>query len=90
MTGRATPKYLDIPDYSFGPAHLAAHLAGHATYAATLGAAGDAWTGCKDYDDTSEAEIVQALAEAARKDIIASAILMPGGRAPARAPLATW
>lgn len=84
MTDRrdADRKYCDLENnYSFTPDHLAAHLAGTATYATTLGAAGAAWAGCKDYDSASEAEIVAALAHTDRRGITAAAIVMPGNRA---------
>jgi hypothetical protein len=71
-------KYSDIDAYSFTVEHLAAHLAGTATYAATLGAAGAAWAGCKDYDSADEAEILAALDQAQQKGIAAAAIVMPG------------
>lgn len=45
--------------------------------AGTLGVLGTARSGCKDYDDASEAEIVAALA-AATKDITAAAFLLLG------------
>jgi hypothetical protein len=79
MTGRADQanKYVDIPIYSFGRAHFAEHLAGRDTYAGTLGVMGTAWSGCKDYDDAGEAEIVAALA-AAGKGITAAAFLLLG------------
>src|SRR6266496_3351268 len=66
-------KYIDIPTYSFSRAHFAEHLAGRDTYAGTLGALGTAWSGCKDYDDAGEDEIVAALAAAATKGITAAA-----------------
>jgi hypothetical protein len=71
-------KYSDIDAYSFTAEHLAAHLAGTATYAATLGAAGTARAGCKDYDSADEAEILAALEQAHQKGITAAAIVMPG------------
>lgn len=80
MTGRADQahKYVDIPNYSFGPEHFAAHMAGRDTYAGTLGLLGEARSGCKDYDNAGEAEIVAALAAAATKGITAAAFLLPG------------
>jgi hypothetical protein len=80
MTGRTEQdrKYIDIPNYSFGPEHFAAHLAGHDTYAGTLGLLGEARSGCKDYDTAGEAEIEAALATAAAKGITAAAFLLPG------------
>lgn len=75
----ATRKYLDLDNnYSLTPAMVDDHLAGRDTYAATLGAAGTAWAGCKDYDAADEAEILAALAAAAVKGTIACAFLMPG------------
>jgi hypothetical protein len=81
MTGRADQKYIDIPTYSFGPEHFAAHLAGRDTYAGTLGLLGEARTGCKDYDDAGEAEhlpatLAQAGAaqEVARADVLISQV----------------
>lgn len=80
MTGRADQahKYIDIPTYSFGRAHFAAHLAGRDTYAASLGAAGAAWAGCKDYDSADEAEILAALDQARQKGMTAAAIVLLG------------
>jgi hypothetical protein len=74
MTGRNTQsgKYIDIEDYSFTPTHLAEHLAGRETYATTLGVLGEARSGCKDYDEAEEAEILAALDAAAAKVPIAS------------------
>jgi hypothetical protein len=72
-------KYIDLPEYySFTRDHLAEHLAGTATYATTLGAADAAWSGCKDYDSASEAEILAALEQARQQGITAAAIVMPG------------
>ena len=71
-------KYSDIEAYSFNVNHLAAHLAGIATYAATLGAASTARAGCKGYDSADEAELCAALDQAQQKGITAAAILMPG------------
>jgi hypothetical protein len=78
MTGRAERKYTDIPTYSFGPEHFDAHLAGHDTYADTLGLLREARSGCKDYDDAGEVEIIAALAAAAAKGITAATFLLPG------------
>lgn len=78
MTGQSGQhrKYTDIAEYSFSRAQLADHLAGRSTYAATLGAAGTAWAGCKDYDSAGEAEILAALKQAAQRGITAAAFIL--------------
>lgn len=81
MTGKRgqSTKYLDLEDnYGLTLAMLDDHLARRDTYATTLGAAGTAWAGCKDYDAADEAEILAALRTAATKGITACAFLVPG------------
>jgi hypothetical protein len=82
MTGRAEPKYMDIPgEYRFDVGMLRDHLNGRETYAVSLALAGYARAGCRDYDNASEAEMLAALRKAGALGLCAFLILMPDNRA---------